>query len=116
LAIAARNTVQTHLEGADEHGAQPEERLAESRMIEAAMGDVQALYELGVAYSTGSGGVAVDMIEAHKWFNLAALQGNQLAQECRADIAEDMTAREIAEAQRQARAWLADIAQQSRAA
>jgi TPR repeat protein len=90
--------------------------LAESRMIEAAMGDVQALYELGVAYSTGSGGVAVDMIEAHKWFNLAALQGNQLAQECRADIAEDMTAREIAEAQRQARAWLADIAQQSRAA
>jgi TPR repeat protein len=90
--------------------------LAESRMTEAAMGDVQALYELGVAYSTGSGGVAVDMVEAHKWFNLAALQGNSLAQECRADIAEDMTAREIAEAQRQARAWLADMAVQSRAA
>ena len=32
-----------------------------------------------------------------------------LAQQCRADIAEDMTAREIAEAQRQARAWLAEI-------
>ena len=90
--------------------------LAESRMIDAAMGDVQALYELGVAYSTGSGGVAVDMVEAHKWFNLAALQGNSLAQECRADIAEDMTAREIAEAQRQARAWLADMANQPRAA
>ena len=30
-------------------------------------------------------------------------------QECRADIAEEMTAREIAEAQRQARAWLTDI-------
>jgi len=89
--------------------------LAESRMIDAAMGDVQALYELGVAYSTGSGGVSVDMVEAHKWFNLAALQGNCLAQECRADIAEDMTAREIAEAQRQARAWLTDMAQ-SRAA
>lgn len=90
--------------------------LTESRMIEAAMGDVHALYELGVAYSTGSGGVSVDMVEAHKWFNLAALQGNSLAQECRADIAEDMTAREIAEAQRQARAWLADIANQPRAA
>jgi len=90
--------------------------LAESRMIDAAMGDVQALYELGVAYSTGSGGVAVDMVEAHKWFNLAALQGNSLAQECRADVAEDMTAREIAEAQRQARAWLADMAIQPRAA
>jgi TPR repeat protein len=83
--------------------------LAESRMTDAAMGDVQALYELGVAYSTGSGGVDVDLVEAHKWFNLAALNGNESAQECRADIAEDMTAREIAEAQRQARAWLSDL-------
>jgi TPR repeat protein len=90
--------------------------LAESRMTDAAMGDVQALYELGVAYSTGSGGVGVDMVEAHKWFNLAALQGNSLAQECRAEVSEDMTAREIAEAQRQARAWLADMGVQPRAA
>ena len=90
--------------------------LAESRMTQAAMGDVQALYELGVAYSTGIGGVEVDLVEAHKWFNLAALQGNSLAQECRADVAEDMTAREIAEAQRQARAWLADMADGRRAA
>ena len=65
---------------------------------------------IGVAYSTGTGGVEIDFIEAHKWFNLAALKGNIAAQECRADIAEDMTAREIAEAQRGARAWLADIA------
>ncbi|HYI65150.1 MAG TPA: hypothetical protein VEW71_09715 [Allosphingosinicella sp.] len=84
--------------------------LIESRMTDAAMGDVQALYELGVAYSTGTGGVEVDFIEAHKWFNLASLNGSAQAQECRADIAEDMTAREIADAQRQARAWLADMA------
>ena len=84
--------------------------LIESRMADAAMGDVQALYELGVAYSTGTGGVEVDFIEAHKWFNLASLNGSRQAQECRADIAEDMTAREIADAQRQARAWLADMA------
>ena len=84
--------------------------LIETRMADAAMGDVRALYELGVAYSTGTGGVEVDFIEAHKWFNLAALNGSSQAQECRADIAEDMTAREIAEAQREARAWLADIA------
>ena len=80
--------------------------LAESRMIDAASGDVKALYDLGVAYSTGTGGVEVDLIEAHKWFNLAALNGSTMAQECRAEIAEDMTACEIAEAQRQARAWL----------
>jgi TPR repeat protein len=83
--------------------------LIETRMAEAAMGDVHALYELGVAYSTGTGGVDVDFIEAHKWFNLAALNGSSAAQECRADIAEDMSAREIAEAQRQARAWLQDL-------
>jgi hypothetical protein len=84
--------------------------LIESRMADAAMGDVDALYELGVAYSTGTAGVEIDCIEAHKWFNLAALKGNVAAQECRADIAEDMTAREIADAQRGARAWLNDIA------
>ncbi len=89
--------------------------LIESRMIEAASGKVQALYELGVAYSTGSG-VAMDLVEAHKWFNLAALNGSEAAQECRADIAEDMTAREIAEAQRQARAWLAEMSPIRRAA
>ncbi|HEY9553563.1 SEL1-like repeat protein [Allosphingosinicella sp.] len=81
--------------------------LMESRLAEAARGNAVALYELGVAYSTGSNGVEVDLIEAHKWFNLAALNGNRKGQQCRAEIADEMTAREIAEAQRQARAWLA---------
>ena len=84
--------------------------LIESRMADAAMGDVEALYELGVAYSTGTGGVEIDFIEAHKWFNLAALNGSPSAQEARAEIAEDMSAREIAAAQRQARAWLGMVA------
>ena len=82
--------------------------LVDTRIADAAMGDVDALYELGVAYSTGSEGVEIDLIEAHKWFNLAALNGSEIGQQCRAEIAEEMTAREIAEAQRQARAWLSD--------
>ncbi len=90
--------------------------LVESRMMDAAGGDVDALYELGVAYSTGSGGVEVDLIQAHKWFNLAALNGCDRAQQCRAEIADEMTAREIAEAQREARAWLGGIADERRAA
>ncbi len=90
--------------------------LVESRMAKAAAGDIRALYDLGIAYSTGSGGVAVDLVEAHKWFNLAALNGSTEAQECRADVAEDMSAREIAEAQRQARAWLADMVPMRRVA
>ena len=91
------------------HSAKSAAFLIESRIADAASGDIKALYELGIAYSTGSGGVGVDLIEAHKWFNLAALNGSTEAQECRAEIADDMTAREIAEAQRQARAWLAEI-------
>jgi uncharacterized protein len=80
--------------------------LIESRLADAANGDPQAYYELGIAYSAGTDGIDVDLIQAHKWFNLAALSGNERGQECRAEISEDMTAREIAEAQRQARAWL----------
>ena len=82
--------------------------LLNSRIADAIAGDVQALYELGVAYSTGTHGIAVDLVEAHKWFNLAALNGSREAQTCRAEIADEMTAREIAEAQRQARAWLSE--------
>jgi TPR repeat protein len=80
--------------------------LMESRLADAARGNADALYDLGIAYSTGSGGVDVDLIAAHKWFNLAALNGSEAATMCRADISDEMTAREIVEAQRQARAWL----------
>ena len=87
--------------------------LMESRIKDAVRGDADALYELGVAYSTGTHGLEVDLIEAHKWFNLAALNGSRRGQESRAEIAEEMSAREIAEAQRQARAWLSDISRRA---
>ncbi len=73
---------------------------------DAGRGDIDALYNLGIMYSTGSHGVPCDMIEAHKWFNLAAAQGHEPSSWCRADIADEMTARDIAEAQRRAREWL----------
>ena len=73
----------------------------------AAAGELDAYYDLGVAYSTGSHGAESDLIEAHKWFNLAAVKGHEEAAWCRADVSEEMTAREIAEAQRRAREWLA---------
>lgn len=82
--------------------------LLRSRLADAARGNVEALYDLGVSYSTGCGGIDVDLIEAHKWFNLAALSGDTRSQACRAEISVEMSAREIAEAQRQARAWLGD--------
>ena len=90
--------------------------LLRSRMADAERGSVEAYYDLGVSFSTGRGGVAVDLVEAHKWFNLAALSGDRRSQGCRAEISYEMSAREIAEAQRQARSWLASHAGQRYAA
>lgn len=73
-------------------------------------GDQHALFELGCAFSTGSHGVSCDLVEAHKSFNLAAARGHEDAPQCRGEIAEEMSGREIAEAQRRARAWLMDHA------
>ncbi|MGE3916900.1 MAG: hypothetical protein AB7F78_14505 [Hyphomicrobiaceae bacterium] len=76
-------------------------------LIEAAAeaGMPDALYELGLMYCSGRG-VMLDMIEAHKWFNLAASRGNEAARRYRSEIARELTRREIGEAQRRARAWL----------
>ncbi len=88
--------------------------LIESRLADAARGDADACYDLGMVYSSGAAGIGVDLIEAHKWFNLAAVAGSESAKDCRRDIAEDMTAREIATAQAAARAFL--VSTQRRAA
>lgn len=88
--------------------------LINRRYADAIRGDQHACYDLGVAYSTGTAGAEYDLVEAHKWFNLAAVAGNEAAQAARAEISEDMTAREIATAQRAARDWIA--ASQRRAA
>jgi uncharacterized protein len=63
------------------------------------------LYRLGLIYSTGQG-APIDLIEAHKWFNLAALRGSESAKACRKELADQMTSAEIASAQRAAREWL----------
>ncbi len=97
----------TTIESAQDATAENAPNLAVARSLaEAAAGDLAALYNLGVMYSTGSHDCPCDLVEAHKWFNLAASKGHEEAGWCRADIAEEMTAREIAEAQRQAREWL----------
>lgn len=82
--------------------------LIESRLADAARGDSDACFDLGMAYSSGAEGVDLNLVEAHKWFNISAMSGSERAQEWRAEIAHEMSAREIAEAQRQARAWLSE--------
>ena len=72
---------------------------------DARQGRADALYNLGLAYSTGQG-VDVDFVAAHKWFNLAAMKGVEVAKNWRAQISREMNSNQIAEAQRLAREWL----------
>ena len=71
----------------------------------AASGGKEALYNLGMMYCIGRD-VEIDLISAHKWLNLAALQGSEDAKAVRSEISAEMSPSEIAEAQRQARSWL----------
>ncbi len=68
-------------------------------------GDCEGLYKLGLIYSTGQGG-AIDLVQAHMWFNLAAVRGSEAAKECRRELADQMSKDEVALAQKRAREWL----------
>ena len=68
-------------------------------------GEVDAQFDMGLMFSTGHG-VEPDYVVAHKWFNLAAAQGNEEALSHRADLARDMSSVEIARAQKMAREWM----------
>jgi TPR repeat protein len=83
--------------------------LFDVNLAAAARGDAQAYFDLGMAFSTGTEGAEVDMIEAHKWFNLAALAGVREGSQLRTEIAAEMSREEIAEAQRAARAWIQSL-------
>jgi TPR repeat protein len=70
----------------------------------AEQGNASAQNNLGVMYAIGNG-IPQDYVEAHKWANLAAAQGNKVAEEFMGSIAARMTSDQIAEAQRLAREW-----------
>jgi uncharacterized protein len=63
------------------------------------------LFERGLYWASGRSGV-VNLVAAHKWFNLAALKGRVDAIAMRREVAEQMSEIEIATAQREARAWM----------
>ena len=62
-------------------------------------------FGLGMVYSSGAG-VGIDLVQAHKWFNIAAARGHGDAARLRREIAELMSDSEIGCAQRAARDWL----------
>lgn len=65
----------------------------------------EQFFKLGMMCSTGQS-VPLDMVSAHKWFNIAAMLGMKDAVRLRNEIAAEMSDCEIAAAQRAARHWL----------
>lgn len=62
-------------------------------------------FEMAVNYACGRQ-VDADLVEAHKWFNIAAMRGDVEAARRRQELAAEMNAGDIADAQRRAREWL----------
>jgi hypothetical protein len=62
-------------------------------------------FQRGIYLSAGRGG-EVDLVEAHKWFNIAAARGDRSAAQHRDELASEMTRQEIAAALRAAREWV----------
>jgi TPR repeat protein len=72
----------------------------------AAGGTPDALFELGLMYCAGRE-VELDLVSAHKWFNVAAMRGNDDAKRYRFEISREMSKPQISRAQRLAREWIA---------
>ena len=68
--------------------------------------DGEALFRLGMMYSTGTGGCPMDRVSAHMILNLAAMKGSEDARAYRREISQEMDREEIGEAQRAARRWI----------
>jgi uncharacterized protein len=87
-------TLNNHFKADLPEMASPEAPVAESH-----------LFELGLSHATGVG-AELDYVEAHKWFNIAALRGNVQAKHRRQELTTVMTQAQVSAAQRAAREWL----------
>ncbi|MFN4041683.1 MAG: sel1 repeat family protein [Brevundimonas sp.] len=68
--------------------------------------DGDALFRLGLSYSTGQNGCPMDRVSAHMIFNLAALKGSVEARVYRREMSQEMEREELAEAQKAARRYI----------
>jgi TPR repeat protein len=85
--------------------------MARFEMLEAGFGPIGAnaqadiLFELGMMYATGRD-CEIDVVAAHKWFNIAAIKGSARAAELRSELSATMSKMEVAQALREAREWM----------
>ena len=84
-------------------------RLETPELVAAGLGEspttADTMFELGMMHASGRS-VAIDLVTAHKWFNIAAMKGHAEAARLRREIAVEMSDAEIGQAQRAARDWL----------
>lgn len=66
----------------------------------------EAFLRLGRRYAAGQDG-PLDLVEAHKWLNIAVMLGSDDAGELRHEVAAEMTKAQLAQALAGARAWFA---------
>ena len=74
-------------------------------LIMPALEESATFFELGMKYASGRSGPS-DLVTAHKWFNVAVAHGCRTAATLRSELAREMSAEEIAAAQREARLFL----------
>jgi len=67
--------------------------------------DAEGCFARGLICASGRE-AAIDMVEAHKWFNIAASRGHAESAQMRREVAAQMSDAEIGQAQRAARDWL----------
>ncbi|MGN6582070.1 MAG: sel1 repeat family protein [Rhizobiaceae bacterium] len=85
--------------------------MARFEILEADFGTMGAnaqtdiLFELGMMYASGRD-CPIDLVAAHKWFNIAAIKGSERAAELRAELSATMSKADIAKALREAREWM----------
>ena len=72
--------------------------------LAADQGNGRAMFLLGRLYHTAHG-VPQDFVRAHMWYNLATAHGFEESKRWRDRLADDMSASQIAEAQKLAREW-----------
>jgi len=83
-----------------------ETEVQEAEAAIAAGAKSEDLFRLGLIYSTEVEDRGPDYVEAHKWFNLAAMMGSFPAKAYREELKIEMSALDITLAQKAARGWL----------
>lgn len=71
----------------------------------AELGYAEAQYVLGTMYENGRGAVRKDLVQAYKWFSLAAAAGFEMAEENIAEIKPGMSPEQVEQAQAMANEW-----------